>query len=111
MQRSYGVDEMIRVFPAYIEFAQHMRDANEIISGSRETRSQRTADYARLESEYISNLIATYERLRFSETLALSSAKRKRFTDRTALILGTLAAVYALWEPIHTAMGFVETIF
>jgi len=107
MQRAYGANEMIRVFPRYAEFAQQMRTANEIISGSRETRQQRTAEYARLEADYIPSLIQTFEQLRFSETLALAGAKRKRFRENALVAIGAAAGLYALWQPIHAAWAYV----
>ena len=37
IQRQYGVEEIVKVYPDYTKFARQMSDANDIISGTRET--------------------------------------------------------------------------
>jgi hypothetical protein len=89
MQKRYGVDEMIRVFSPYMQFARHMQEANLIISGSRETRHLRATEYKRLEADYITRLIDTYHQLSFSEQLALSASKKRKIRTRA---ISTVAA-------------------
>jgi hypothetical protein len=111
MQRRYGVNELIRVFPQYAQFAREMQTANRIISGSRETREERALEYARLEADYINPLVNTYETLRFSEALALASAKRRRLGTATIATLGAGGAIYGLWEPASSLIAIIGALF
>lgn len=99
MQKRYGADEMIRVFPEYAAFAHHMKEANEIISGSRETRAQRAAAYEQLQSEYVTPLIQTYHNLRFAEGLALKAGKRRKVRNGALGAGAAAGTVYGFWEP------------
>lgn len=100
--KRFGMDEIQKVSPDFIQFAMRMNAANQVVTGSREDRSKRTAAYDKLEKEYIPDLLERYELLKFAVPLALSRARRRRLVDVFLIAFGVTGTIITLvgWDGV-----------
>jgi hypothetical protein len=67
MRDAYGPLRLARYYPHFVSFSRKLEEANQIIAQSRETRDQRGEQYQLIETEYLPELSAVYNDLRYAE--------------------------------------------
>ena len=106
MQEKYGVDEILKVDPNFVEFAERMQSANDIVTGSRETRADRDNAYKDLEDNYIKDLLGKHNRLKFAEGLVLTRQKRRSFKTAAMNYIGFIGCIIGLPGAIIGIIGW-----
>ena len=94
--RRYGIRTITKHFNDFPSFLAEMRDVNNTISQSRETRVQRIDKYNEIAGDYIPKLVAYYDQLLTSAELALEKELRQRYINWGFAILGVAGSLASI---------------
>lgn len=99
--RRYGEKTITKYFNDFPSFLARMKDVNNTVSQSRQTRMDRADKYEDIANNYIPALIGYYDQLLTSAELALEAELKQRYLNRCIIAFGTIGSLASIIALIY----------